>query len=198
MQSPLIGMVVVAACAGSPQPPTPPSPLATATTWPVPDGWRAETIPFPLEFAPALAHRGLEELRFPAGFLDPGSPDYWSYAFVWRLDDDPPLDAATLSAELTAYFRGLIAAVDEEHRITERDAIVARAVASTDAVGFVLTAHVFDAFKTALPLDLEGTAARQACPGGGSLWTFVLTPDRANLPRLTELAGQARCGQSAS
>ena len=37
--------------------------------WAVPVGWKAETIPFPLGFAPGLAYRGVEELRFPPGFF---------------------------------------------------------------------------------------------------------------------------------
>jgi hypothetical protein len=44
-----------------------------ATAWETPAGWRTETIPFPLEFAPSIAHAGVEELRFPPGFLDPES-----------------------------------------------------------------------------------------------------------------------------
>ena len=29
----------------------------------MPAGWKSETIPFPIEFAPLLLHRGVEELR---------------------------------------------------------------------------------------------------------------------------------------
>lgn len=79
--------------------------------WPIPAGWRSETIPFPLEFAPALAHRGVEELRFAPGMFDPAAPGYWSYAFVWWLEDQAPQDAASLAAELTDYFRGLLTSV---------------------------------------------------------------------------------------
>ena len=37
---------------------------------PTPEGWRTETIPFPLEFAPELEYEGLEELRFAPGMFD--------------------------------------------------------------------------------------------------------------------------------
>src|SRR5262245_14582472 len=95
--------------------------------WPVPEGWRSELIPFPLEFAPSLPHHGLEEIRFAPGFFDPAAPGYWSYTFVWRLDTSPPFDDAVVAAELTTYFRGLIAAVDEKHEIADRDLIVVHA-----------------------------------------------------------------------
>jgi hypothetical protein len=160
--------------------------------WPVPSGWRSEVIKFPLDFAPSIAHRGFEDLRFPPGFFEPASGDYWSYAFIWRTDDPAQLDAAALGAELTAYFRGLIAAVDQKRRISARDQIVARATPD-GAARFRLSAHVFDAFKTAAPLDLSGFAERRPCRAG-ALWVFVLAPAATKIrPQLEELARAARC-----
>jgi hypothetical protein len=76
-------------------------------TWPLPTGWKAETIPFPLEFAPDVRHTGVEELRFSPGFGDPAAPDNWTYAFAWVLEDKAAFTAETLERELTAYFKGL-------------------------------------------------------------------------------------------
>jgi hypothetical protein len=159
----------------------------------VPAGFRGETIPFPLDFAPGVVHRGVEELRFAPGFFDPAGPGYWSYAFVWRTDDPAVLDAAALGTELTAYFRGLIDAVDEAKQIADRDAIVVTVTAA--GARLTLAAHVFDAFKTKQPLDLAGWAERQAC-GAGALWSFVLAPGASALrPQLDALVAQARCDQ---
>ncbi|MBA3459003.1 MAG: hypothetical protein H0T46_03510, partial [Deltaproteobacteria bacterium] len=102
-----IALVLALAACGS-SAPSKPQPTAAPATWPVPAGWKHELIPFPLEFAPTLAHRGVEELRFPPGFLDEASPNRWSYAFVWRLEDPAVLDAPKLAAELAAYLRGLL------------------------------------------------------------------------------------------
>ena len=152
-----------------------------------------QIIPFPLDFAPALAHTGAEELRFAPGFFDPAAAGYWSYAFVWRTHDAAAMDAAAVGAELTAYFRGLIAAVDEAKQIADRDAIVVKAVAAGPRIA--LTAHVFDAFKTKQPLDLVGWAERRAC-GTGALWSFVLAPAASALrPQLDALATGAACDQ---
>lgn len=207
-------LVLVVACGGAAEPaapasgsvgkPTPgpvgPGPVgpgsasAPLVMWTVPAGYRGEVIPFPLGFAPSLAHRGVEELRFAPGFFEPDQPGYWSYAFTWRTEDAADLDAATLGGELTAYFKGLIAAVDEKQRITARDEI--RAHAEVDGPGrFKLTAHVFDAFKTAKPLDLVGWAERRPC-GSGALWVFVLAPRTSTLHgELDALARSTRCGQ---
>src|SRR5215470_964537 len=133
------------ACGSSPPSPPPEPTARQPLPWPVPTGFRGETIPFPLDFAPGLPHKGVEELRFAPGFFDPAAPGYWSYAFAWRTDDPAELDAAALGGELTAYFRGLIGAVDEKHELTNLDSIVA--TARPDGKRFALSAHVIDAFK---------------------------------------------------
>jgi hypothetical protein len=164
---------------------------APAEPWATPSGFRSETIPFPLEFAPGLAHQGVEELRFAPGFFDPAAPGYWSYTFVWRTDDPAVLDAGALAAELTLYFRGLIAAVDAT--VPGTDTITVRAAPAGARV--TLAAHVIDAFKTKQPLDLVGWSERQAC-GSGALWRFVLAPPASPLhPQLDSLARSAACGQ---
>jgi len=185
--------VSIVAC-GSPAPPQPAEPTARAQqSWSVPAGFRGETIPFPLDFAPGLAHRGVEELRFAPGFFDPAAAGYWSYAFVWRTEDAAAMDARTVGAELTLYFRGLIAAVDQAKQIADRDAIVVTAAARGARVA--LAAHVFDAFKTKQPLDLVGWAERRPC-GSGALWSFVLAPAASALrPQLEALVADAACDQ---
>jgi len=174
--------VVFAACATT-RPPPPPS-------WPIPAGWKHEVIPFPLEFAPNVRHRGLEELRFPPDFLKAGAANYWSYAFVWRLDDPAQLDPTMLAIELAVYFRGLLVAVDgDRHRINPAEVTV-------DATpDFELRIHVIDTFNAAAPADLVGTAHRTPC-GAGALWTFVLAPKGSPLRHeLEALVAQAGCGQ---
>jgi hypothetical protein len=170
-----------------------PEPTERSATWTLPAGWRDEVIPFPLGFAPSIQHTGIEVLRFPAGFFDPASPEYWSYAFIWRTTDPAVLDAQQLGDELTVYFRGLIAAVDDKQRVEDRDAIVATAVKEGDEPRFTLKAHVFDAFKTAAPVDLVGWAARRTCPRG-ALWVFVLAPAATAIrAQLDDLARAASC-----
>jgi hypothetical protein len=162
--------------------------------WRVPPGWKTEVIPFPLEFAPSVAHTGVEELRFPPGMFQPDDPGYWSYAFTWRLTDPARLDAAALSTELTAYFAGLVAAVDTKGAITARQTIRVDAAATGEA-SWQLIAQTFDAFTTGAAITLVGHARRESC-GEGSLWVFVLArPDSGIRPALDTLAAEATCGQ---
>lgn len=85
--------------------------FSPARDWPLPTGWKKETIAFPLEFAPTIAHRGTEELRFAPGMFKPEAPAYWSYAFVWWVKERETQSFETLQGELTAYFQGLISSV---------------------------------------------------------------------------------------
>lgn len=162
--------------------------------WPIPTGWKHELIAFPLDFAPQLPHRGVEEIRFPPGFLDQKSPNHWSYAFVWRLDNPAVMDANGLAGELTAYFRGLCTAVDGDKHRFDPEQIAATAAPNGGA--FDLRVHLFDAFGDGSAVDLVGHAGRRPC-GDGSLWTLVLAPAGSAITgQLDELAGQAACGQS--
>lgn len=170
------------ACGSTPRPPV---------AWETPAGWKREVIPFPLDFAKTIAHQGAEELRFPPGFFQPASPEYWSYAFIWRTTDAAELDAPRLAAELTLYFRGLITAVDEtKKQVADKEAIVATA---TGGPRFALTAHVFDAFGDGRAVDLTGWAERVPC-GTGAIWVFALAPQttaiRAEIDRLATAAKQ--------
>ncbi len=198
MRTLLLGSVLAACGSSAPTPTTstgsaaPPPPSA----WRVPAGWKTEVIPFPLGFAPTVVHTGVEELRFPPGMFEPEQPDYWSYVFAWRLTDAASLDAPALGAELTAYFAGLVAAVDTEGVVTARDTIRVEASAAGDST-WELTAQTFDAFKTGGAITLVGHARRETC-GTGSLWVFVLArPDSGIRAELDALAAEATCGQEA-
>ena len=171
-------------------------------SWPVPAGWRKETIPFPLEFAPDLPHKGVEELRFGPGFSHPQEPDYWSYDFVWRLDDESAVDEKSLADELTRYFRGLNMAVggkkygfDPAHFKAEATAVPAPVGAA--AAEFRARVESYDAFATGKPLVLNVEARSQSCPDGRRRFVaFAISPqaeDASIWKSLREEAAAFRC-----
>ncbi len=153
---------------------------ATATLeWPVPAGWKHETIPFPLDFAPGLPFRGVEELRFAPGFFDPKSSTYWSYAFAWSLESPPRFDAPTLSATLREYFSGLATAVGKDKfRMDPQRFRVDLAPRNED--GRTMLAgkiESYDPFVTGEPIELEVEARLRDCPrAGGPVIVFLLSP----------------------
>ena len=71
--------------------------------------WARETIMFPPAFAPELP-TGVEELRFPRGWRDPESQNFWSYAILMRLDE-PALSDERIAEVTELYYTGLMAAL---------------------------------------------------------------------------------------
>ncbi|HJW08238.1 MAG TPA: hypothetical protein VJ483_01315 [Holophagaceae bacterium] len=129
---------------------------APAFAWPVPQGWGHETIPFPLDFAPELKHKGIEELRFMPGFFDPASPNWWSYAFVWVLDDAELPSMKQLEPEVTLYFKGLCTAVGGKKGFRMDPAqFQCRLKEDPGLKGYRGQVGIYDAFKTGEALTLQ-------------------------------------------
>jgi hypothetical protein len=160
-----------------------------AATLPTPDGWRTETIPFPLSFAPDLPHRGVEELRFAPGMFQEGAEDFWSYGFLWLVEDPIELEPERLTADLVTYFEGLGHAV---RRSKERPPQAIDLEGSLRREGEVLVGEVqaFDAFVTQRVVPLHVRVHRVATPPGyaGALW-FELSPQAPGHPVWETLAG---------
>ena len=79
----------------------------TGYSLPLPEKWKSETIPFPIDFAPSIPYQGIEEIRFTPGWGDANSNDYWGYTFLWFVDGTPQINTGLLNAYLTTYFDGL-------------------------------------------------------------------------------------------
>ncbi|SHI24943.1 hypothetical protein [Ferrimonas marina] len=80
-----------------------------------PAQWRGERILLPPEFAPQMAQRGIEELRFAPGMYEPEAEDFFSYLFVFQFERREPLTADELEAMLLAYYLGLCQTVAEDN-----------------------------------------------------------------------------------
>lgn len=74
---------------------------------PLYNGWAKETIPIPLSFAPGIELSGLEELRFPPGMFIEHEQQYWSYLFVWWVEEEKVISESVLEKYLEEYFFGL-------------------------------------------------------------------------------------------
>jgi hypothetical protein len=78
---------------------------------PAPKGWAKESIALPPAFAPDMAWKGMEELRFAPGMFKVDAEDFFSYGLLFWLSDDQKIDRKTMEQELLAYYRGLATAV---------------------------------------------------------------------------------------
>jgi hypothetical protein len=75
---------------------------------PIPKGWTIERFLIPISFAPQIPYKGVEDIRFSPGWAKVTSDEYWTYAFLWYLDQLPKINAGTLAKNLKAYYTGLI------------------------------------------------------------------------------------------
>ena len=123
-----LSLFLVVACSSGQQAAQPAKPVATTSAatapvvaankfsfdWPTPEGWKKETIPFPLEFAPTLAYEGQEELRFGPRFFKEDSPTYFTYSFAFVLNHAPAFSTKQFESDVKTYFNGLASAVTKE------------------------------------------------------------------------------------
>lgn len=158
--------------------------------WPLPARWKQETLPFPLEFAPAIARKGREELRFMPGFFTPGAPDFWSYDFVWWLEDAPAFDGPGLSAALLEYFRGLAQTVGQGKYVFDPQHFRAELVLQGSGAERVVCGDVqsYDPFATGAQLTLHVEARLLRCPREGrNALLFLVSPKPKDDPVWAEL-----------
>lgn len=146
--------------------------------WPAPEGFKSETLPFPLSFAPAIPYRGVEEIRFAPGFGKPDQPDWFTYSFIWFVRSDEKIYWVR---DLHRYFYGLMQAVGKQnpppyptsvelHRVWDKEGFdhgpAARATVKT-----------WDAFYTKGPLELAIDIYRLQSPDPVmALYYFEVSP----------------------
>ncbi len=76
---------------------------------PIPKDWTIERFLIPINFAPQISYKGVEDIRFTPGWAKEKSDEYWTYAFLWYLDGTPKTSAKIISDNLKNYYAGLIA-----------------------------------------------------------------------------------------
>lgn len=141
---------------------------------PIPEGWRTETIPFPLEFAPELEYEGLEELRFAPGMFDADSEDFWTYAFVWWIPEETSIDPDSLASDLVAYFSGLGHVVAEDRGLDTSSASYSVSLEDADDAeyDYIGSAETFDSFVTGEMISLNIRVKGITCPEQERLAVF--------------------------
>ncbi|SDB37317.1 hypothetical protein SAMN03097699_0970 [Flavobacteriaceae bacterium MAR_2010_188] len=119
--------------------------------------WAKETFKFPIGFAPELVYSGFEEAVFPPGWGNQESPEFWSYAFAWKVENIDSLSQKKLEEDLKLYFDGLMAT-----RKTQKHDSVFRTQVQLKSISSIENEHVytgqiklFDGFRTKKVLILN-------------------------------------------
>jgi len=168
---------------------------------PTPEGWRTETIPFPLSFAPSLEYEGLEEIRFAPGMFDAEQSDFWTYAFVWWVPKDTVLTKSRLETDLVAYFQGLAEAVAKGREIEIPEPTFSARLEAVEVAsgrpGFRGSLETFDAFASLAVVQLNARIEVRECVEEGRLLvTFEISPQaesHAVWKTLAAIREGARC-----
>jgi len=123
--------------------------------------WRSERLIFPIAFAPSLDYNGVEEVRFAEGWADKNSSEFWTYTFLWYLNENPELTERKLQYDLAAYFDGLMNLVSKGQSKDFPSKIRLKRIG--DSTFYEGEAQIYDAFFTKAMLTLQVSIEEQYC-----------------------------------
>lgn len=81
------------------------------------EGWGVERFLIPPDFAPKIAYKAVEDIRFTKGWGDSTSAEYWSYAFLWFIGGKVEVNESLIQQHLQWYYDGLIGRNVEPRKI---------------------------------------------------------------------------------
>ena len=158
-----------------------------------PSGWTEERFPIPIDFAPQINYKGVEDVRFAPGWGDARSNQYWSYAYLWWLEGKQTIDAQVLSNHLQSYYQGLVARNVKERQIPERALVPTQVNIKTaktlgdDKGSFEGTIKMLD-YMTQKPITLNCRIHVKACSAQDRTAVFIeISPQSQTHPVWTSL-----------
>jgi len=117
-----------------------------------PDRWRKEIIYFPLPFAKSLPYKGVEEIKFSKGWSDSNSNYFWTYAFVWHIENSRNFDELKLQNDLESYFNGLM---NENEKDILKSSNSRAAIQNDGNDNYSGKVKIYDAFFTKKEIELN-------------------------------------------
>ncbi len=147
------------------------TPHTIAQTAPVAiNDWARKTIELPPAFAPDMP-AGVEELRFPPGWRDPASDNFWSYAIVLQIEE--PVPTTTRLEQITEfYYRGLMSAFGVGHTTESPPNEVEVDLEETTSHEYRGTMRLVDGFATFKPIVVNLKARSLATTDSSSTIEF--------------------------
>jgi hypothetical protein len=118
--------------------------------------WNQEVFQFPIPFAPEIKFDGFEDARFPKFWAKKDSADFWSYIFVWSINNPMELTSGILENNIEKYFNGLM-------NYQNSVALFVKKEPSTNANKYIGKLKTFDALVTKKNMTLNVTAEHFYC-----------------------------------
>jgi hypothetical protein len=142
-----------------------------------PQGWNIERFAIPIEFAPSIPYKGVEDVRFAPGWADPKSNEYWAYAFLWNLEGSPEISPEITEKNLTAYYTGLIGRNIDRRKIPKEKLVPVKVTLKKtsadegDLQTYSGTVDMLD-YMEQKPIILNCIVHVKSCPGKSNLFVF--------------------------
>ena len=143
----------------------------------IPKGWDVERFLIPIEFAPAIPYKGVEDIRFTPGWGKIETNEYWSYAFLWYLDSTQKFDPKIIEKNLVAYYTGLININIDKSKITADKLVPVKVSIKTrkpqkgDLKTFEGIVNMSD-YMTQKPISLNLLIHIKSCKGQNKTFVF--------------------------
>lgn len=160
------------------------------------DGWGIERFPIPIEFAPKIPYKGVEDVRFTTGWSKADSDEYWSYAFLWYVEGQQVLDSKIIETNLSMYFDGLVNRNIEKRQLPKE--LIKKTKANfkklanpegEDEATFIGTIQMID-YMGKQPITLQSTVHLRKCPGTDHTIIFhQFSPCERSAPVWSKLDG---------
>jgi len=144
---------------------------------PTPEKWTTEEFPVPPGFAAELPYKGTEEIRFAPGWSKPDSQDYWTYLFLWVIDNATSITTDELNNYLEVYYTGLAAINSKNKESLKKDSFKTKSnmtLANTeenDQQTYQGNIQIMD-YMRAEPLTLNCKVHIVKCNKSNSLFIF--------------------------
>lgn len=138
------------------------------------EAWGKEFFAIPLHFAPDIDLKGREDARFPRGWNDTASPNFWTYAFAWKVNLNKELSLGEIEDYVKKYYDGLLSGVNKEKDLElPKTTVYFKKTGKGDFKGNAL---IYDTFITRKPLVLNFTIEQRLCKNGSSSVLFRISP----------------------
>lgn len=185
----LVALVAVAVTSCTAKPPEDTSTDSTASTsFAATAPWRQEVLELPPRFAPDMP-RGVDELRFAPGMFDAAAEDYWSYAFVMRLDEELA-GVGAVTTLLEQLYDGLLASVGRGKSLAMEGDVATVALKATDGECFRGQVDLIDAFVTGERVRVHLEVETRARAAGGTAVRVAASPQPAEHPVWSDIREQ--------
>ena len=139
------------------------------------DTWGKELFAIPLHFAQGIKLKGFEDARFPKGWNDTNRPNFWTYAFAWKVNLNTALTTPQVKDYIEKYYDGLLSGVNKEKDI-ELPKTTVEITQNKDG-SFIGKASIYDTFVTRKPLVLNFNVEQVLCKKSNtSIIVFRISP----------------------